>query len=173
MHWVPAYVGLGSNLDGPQAQVLSAFTHLAAIARTRCVVQSRLYVSTPLGPADQPDFVNAAAGLLTQLSAVELLHELKRIESDMGRTPPPVRWGPRRIDLDLLLYDGLRLQEPGLTLPHPGIHARNFVLYPLADIAPALFVPGHGPVDELARQLGSKGLRPLARARQRCSPRGD
>ena len=82
----------------------------------------------------------------------------------MGRTPPPVRWGPRRIDLDLLLYAGLKMQEPDLTLPHPGIHERNFVLYPLADIAPALLIPGRGTVDELARQLGTAGLEPLTRA---------
>ncbi|HEY7377876.1 MAG TPA: 2-amino-4-hydroxy-6-hydroxymethyldihydropteridine diphosphokinase [Steroidobacteraceae bacterium] len=164
MHWVPAYVGLGSNLDGPAAQVESALACLADIARTRCILHSGFYASTPMGPADQPEFVNAAAGLLTQLPARELLAELKRIERAMGRVPPPVRWGPRRIDLDLLVYDSLKVVEPELTVPHPGIHERNFVLYPLADIAPALLIPGHGPVGELARKLGSEGLRPLARA---------
>jgi 2-amino-4-hydroxy-6-hydroxymethyldihydropteridine diphosphokinase len=82
----------------------------------------------------------------------------------MGRTAPLVRWGPRRIDLDLLLYDDLKVQEPDLILPHPGIHERNFVLYPLADFAPALLIPGRGPVEELARQLGTAGLEPLMRA---------
>jgi 2-amino-4-hydroxy-6-hydroxymethyldihydropteridine diphosphokinase len=164
MHWVPAYVALGSNLDGPEAQMESALACLADVPRTRRVLHSRFYASAPMGPADQPEFVNAVAGLLTQLPARELLRELKRIEHDMGRTPPPVRWGPRRIDLDLLLYDGMTICEPDLTVPHPGIHERNFVLYPLADVAPALLIPGHGPVGELARKLGSEGLRPLARA---------
>lgn len=163
-NWVPAYVALGSNLDEPELQVETALVRLAAIPRTQRVSNSHLYASQPMGPQDQPPFVNAAAGLLTQLSARELLGELKRIERDMGRTPPPVRWGPRRIDLDLLLYAGLKMQEPDLTLPHPGIHERNFVLYPLADIAPALLIPGRGTVDELARQLGTAGLEPLTRA---------
>ena len=117
-----------------------------------------------MGPQDQPAFVNAAAGVLTQLPPRELLSELQCIQQAMGRVPPPVRWGPRRIDLDLLIYDGLRLQDQELTLPHPGIHERNFVLYPLAEIAPALLIPGHGTVDELARQLGPAGLEPLTRA---------
>lgn len=164
MHWVPAYVGLGSNLDGPEAQVELALARLAGIPQTRRVLRSRCYASAPMGPADQPEFVNAAAGLLTQLPARELLEQLKQIEKEMGRTPPPLRWGPRRIDLDLLIYDSLKVLEPELTVPHPGIHERNFVLYPLADIAPALLIPGHGPVGELAHKLGSEGLRPLARA---------
>jgi 2-amino-4-hydroxy-6-hydroxymethyldihydropteridine diphosphokinase len=171
MHWVPAYVALGSNLDGPERQIETALVRLAGMPRTQCVLNSRLYASHPMGPQDQPPFVNAAAGLLTQLSARELLSELKRIEREMGRAPPPVRWGPRRIDLDLLLYADLKMQEPDLTLPHPGIHERNFVLYPLADIAPALLIPGRGLVDELARQLGTAGLEPLTRASG--SPRGE
>jgi 2-amino-4-hydroxy-6-hydroxymethyldihydropteridine diphosphokinase len=171
VRWVPAYVALGSNLDGPRRQIEMALTRLAAIPRTRRVLSSAFYSSRPMGPQDQPAFVNAAAGMLTQLSARELLSELQRIEQAMGRVAPPVRWGPRRIDLDLLLYDGLRMQDPDLTLPHPGIHERNFVLYPLADIAPALLIPGHGTVGELARQLGPAGLEPLAHASG--SPRGE
>src|SRR5262245_3647430 len=169
--WVPAYVALGSNLDGPERQIEIALTRIAGMPRTQCVLGSAFYSSRPMGPQDQPAFVNAAAGMLTQLSARELLTELQGIEQAMGRVPPPVRWGPRRIDLDLLLYDDLRVQDPDLTLPHPGIHERNFVLYPLADIAPALLIPGHGSVGELARQLGPAGLEPLARASG--SPRGE
>jgi 2-amino-4-hydroxy-6-hydroxymethyldihydropteridine diphosphokinase len=86
---------------------------------------------------------------------------LQAIEAAMGRVPPPVRWGPRVIDLDLLLYGQLQSRDPGLALPHPGIHERNFVLYPLADIAPTLLVPGHASVAELARQRGGDGLRLL------------
>jgi 2-amino-4-hydroxy-6-hydroxymethyldihydropteridine diphosphokinase len=85
----------------------------------------------------------------------------------MGRTPPPVRWGPRIIDLDLLVYGAQVIDEPGLTVPHPGIHERNFVLYPLADIAPELFIAGHGTVIELTRSLGADGLRPVAQSADR------
>jgi 2-amino-4-hydroxy-6-hydroxymethyldihydropteridine diphosphokinase len=161
MRWIPAYVALGSNLAEPQAQIERAYTQLARTRDTRLVCRSRLYASRPMGPQDQPEFVNAAAGLLTRLSATELLSELQAIEAAMGRVPPPVRWGPRVIDLDLLLYGQLQSRDPGLTLPHPGIHERNFVLYPLADIAPTLLVPGHASVAELARQRGGDGLRLL------------
>jgi 2-amino-4-hydroxy-6-hydroxymethyldihydropteridine diphosphokinase len=162
MHWVPAYVALGSNLDGPLEQVLSAFERLARIRDTRLLARSRLYRSRPLGPQDQPDFINAVAGLLTQLGPAALLSELKAIEREMGRKDPPVRWGPRLIDLDLLLYDAQAIDEPGLVVPHRGIHERNFVLYPLADIAPTLFIPGHGTVGELARKRGPGGLQIVA-----------
>lgn len=164
MHWLPAYVALGSNLDEPALQVERALARLSAIPRTQCVARSRLYASRPMGPQDQPEFVNAVAGLLTQLSPTELLQELKRIEHEMGRTPPPVRWGPRRIDLDLLVYGMVQTTQADLTLPHPGIHERNFVLYPLAEIAPALMIPGRGLVGELAQRLGPQGLKPLAPA---------
>ena len=106
-----------------------------------------------MGPQDQPYFVNAAAGLLTQLSARELLGGLLRIETDMGRKRQE-RWGPRVIDLDLISIPGETLDEPGLTLPHPGVSTRNFVLYPLADIAPTLAIPGHGNVLELLQKSG-------------------
>jgi 2-amino-4-hydroxy-6-hydroxymethyldihydropteridine diphosphokinase len=171
VRWIPAYIGLGSNLDGPERQIEIALARLSGIPRTLSVLISPFYSSQPMGPQDQPAFVNAAAGILTQLPARELLSELQRIQQAMGRVPPPVRWGPRRIDLDLLIYDGLRMQDQALTLPHPGIHERNFVLYPLADIAPALLIPGHGTVGELARQLGPAGLEPLARTSR--SPRGE
>jgi 2-amino-4-hydroxy-6-hydroxymethyldihydropteridine diphosphokinase len=106
-----------------------------------------------MGPQDQPYFVNAAAGLLTQLSARELLGGLLGIETDMGRQRQE-RWGPRLIDLDLIHMPGEILDEPGLTLPHPGVSTRNFVLYPLADIAPTLAIPGHGNVLELLQKSG-------------------
>lgn len=160
-NWVPAYVGLGSNLAEPLRQVESAFERLARIRDTRLLARSPLYEARPMGPQDQPWFINAAAGLLTQLPAPALLAQLQSIERDMGRVPPPMRWGPRVIDLDLLLYGQLVSAGPDLVLPHPGIHERNFVLYPLADIAPALLVPGHGTVIELAHRRGADGLRCL------------
>jgi 2-amino-4-hydroxy-6-hydroxymethyldihydropteridine diphosphokinase len=160
--WSPAYVAVGANLDDPLARVRESFAHLAAIRTTRLVATSRLYRTAPLGPQDQPDFINAAVGLLTQLSASELLHELKDLERSLGRATPVVRWGPRRIDFDLLVFGVERIDSASLTIPHPGVPTRNFVLYPLLDIAPELVVPGHGPVKELASRVSADGLSALA-----------
>jgi 2-amino-4-hydroxy-6-hydroxymethyldihydropteridine diphosphokinase len=156
--WQPAYVGAGSNLDDPRSQVLAALARLARIPRTRVPLTSSLYSSRPFGPISQPDFVNAAAGLLTQLSPEALLQELKAIEAAMGRPAEHVRWGPRVVDLDLLSYGHVRSVDPQLTLPHPGIVERNFVLYPLAEIAPDLELPGLGRVAELKTRVTSEGL---------------
>ena len=161
-HWVPAYVALGSNLHGPATQVGQALCRLTQIPDTRLLARSRLWHSRPLGPQDQPDFINAAAALLTQLAPAALLDELQQIERLMGRTEPPVRWGPRLIDLDLVVYDAVVREDAALTLPHPGAHLRNFVLYPLAEIAPELMIPGRGRVGELQRQVGAAGLRVMS-----------
>ncbi len=115
-----------------------------------------------MGPQDQPAFVNAVAGLVTTLAPRELLAGLQAIEQRMGRTDPAVRWGPRVIDLDLLMVGDLQSDEPGLRLPHPGLHQRNFVLYPLAEFAAELWVPGHGRVRSLQRQVPDAGIEPLA-----------
>jgi 2-amino-4-hydroxy-6-hydroxymethyldihydropteridine diphosphokinase len=159
MHsWQPAYIGLGSNLADPRAQVERACARLAQLPRTRLVLSSRLYASQPFGPVAQPHFVNAAAGVLTQLGAEALLAELRALETAMGRPAQRVRWGPRVIDLDLLSYARERRSDAALTLPHPGIVERNFVLYPLAEIAPDLDLPGLGRVAELAGRVTSEGL---------------
>jgi 2-amino-4-hydroxy-6-hydroxymethyldihydropteridine diphosphokinase len=155
--WRPAYVAIGSNLNHPQTRVLEAFERLATLPATRSLLRSRLYETRPMGPQDQPHFVNAAAGLLTQLTARELLALLLGIESAMGRKRLE-RWGPRVIDLDLIWMLGEPIDEPGLTVPHPGVSTRNFVLYPLADIAPTLTIPGHGNVLELALRAGDDGI---------------
>jgi 2-amino-4-hydroxy-6-hydroxymethyldihydropteridine diphosphokinase len=159
--WRPAYVALGSNLDDPAAQVRDALTRLAALPATRLVARSRLWSSRPLGPAEQPDYVNAVAGLLTRADARSLLAGLKEIESAMGRSDPAVRWGPRRIDLDLLACGTEVVDDPGLQLPHPGLHQRDFVLYPLAEIAPQLWIPGRGRVSTLAAGVEDRGSVPL------------
>lgn len=156
--WLPAYIGIGSNLDDPAAQVNKAFDLLAHIGRCRLIARSRLYRSAPLGPQEQPEFVNAVAGLLTLLTSRELLATLQQLEAAMGRQSPVVRWGPRRIDLDLLVYATERTSEADLTVPHAGIPERNFVLYPLREIAPDLLVPGQGRVSDLAMRVGSAGL---------------
>jgi 2-amino-4-hydroxy-6-hydroxymethyldihydropteridine diphosphokinase len=155
--WSPAYVAIGSNLNQPKARVLEAFERLETVPATRSVRRSRLYRTRPLGPQDQPYFVNAAAGLLTQLTARELLACLLGIEMAMGRNRQE-HWGPRLIDLDLVWMLGETIDEPGLTVPHPGVSTRNFVLYPLADIAPTLAIPGHGTVLELLHRAGDDGI---------------
>jgi 2-amino-4-hydroxy-6-hydroxymethyldihydropteridine diphosphokinase len=155
--WRPAYVAIGSNLNHPRARVHEAFERLATLPSTLSVLRSRLYETRPMGPQDQPHFVNAAAGLLTQLTAQELLRGLLGIETAMGRHRQE-RWGPRVIDLDLIWMPGEPIDEPGLTLPHPGVSTRNFVLYPLADIAPTLAIPGHGNVLELLQRFGEDDI---------------
>ena len=155
--WRPAYVAIGSNLNHPRARVQEAYERLAALAATRLVLRSRLYETRPVGPQDQPRFVNAAAGLLTQLTARPLLDALLKIETAMGRIRQE-RWGPRAIDLDLILLWGEAVEEPGLTVPHPAVSTRNFVLYPLADIAPKLAIPGHGYVQDLLLRAGNDGI---------------
>lgn len=149
-HWFPAYVGLGSNLDGPAKQLEGSYSAIADIPRTRVVAASSLYRSAPFGGVEQPDFVNAAAALLTQLSAQELLQELKRIEKQRGREQGGVRWGPRVLDLDLLVYSDQQIESEELQVPHPGIADRNFVLLPLMEIAPELLIPGLGRTASLA-----------------------
>jgi 2-amino-4-hydroxy-6-hydroxymethyldihydropteridine diphosphokinase len=159
--WQPAYIGIGSNLEDPKAQVLRAGEALKTLAATRLVRISPLYRSKPFGPVPQPDFVNAAAGVLTQLDSRALLEALRAIEREFGRPAERQRWGPRIIDLDLLVYGRERRDEPDLSLPHPGIVERNFVLYPLADLAPDLDVPGLGRVAGLRGRLTPEGLERL------------
>jgi 2-amino-4-hydroxy-6-hydroxymethyldihydropteridine diphosphokinase len=156
--WIPAYVALGSNLDDPRLQVERAFEALERLPRSRLLLRSPCYRSRPMGPVAQPDFINAAAGLLTQLDAPTLLDELKTLETHLGRAAPVVRWGPRRIDLDLLVHGATRLQEPAIQVPHPGIAERAFVLVPLCDLSPSLVVPGVGRVSGLLRRLDASGL---------------
>jgi 2-amino-4-hydroxy-6-hydroxymethyldihydropteridine diphosphokinase len=160
MHtWRPAYIGVGSNLADPHRQVTNACTRLGELSLTRVVLTSPLYRSRPLGPVAQPDFVNAVAALLTQLTSPTLLAALRALETALGRPPRHERWGPRIIDLDLLSYGREQRSDADLTLPHPGIVERNFVLYPLADIAPDLDIPGLGRVTELKGRVTSAGLK--------------
>jgi 2-amino-4-hydroxy-6-hydroxymethyldihydropteridine diphosphokinase len=156
--WFPAYVALGSNLDDPAAQIERAFAALSELRDCKLIARSRRYRTQPLGPQDQPEFVNAAAGLLTTLTPRELLVELKNLERTLGRDVPVVRWGPRRIDLDLLVHADAQISESDLVVPHRGLPERNFVLYPLCDLAPDLHVPGHGRVRQLAARVSASGL---------------
>lgn len=146
---VTAYIGLGANLDNPAAHLRRALQDLAAIPMTRMSAGSPLYKSRPLGPQDQPDYINAVARLETALAVEALFAELLSVERRHGRERDGRRWGPRPLDLDLLLYGDAKLDTPELTVPHPGLHGRAFVLYPLADIAPDLLIPEHGRVRDL------------------------
>ncbi len=156
--WQPAYIGLGSNQQEPPAQIREALKRLAGLPRSRLIVASPLYGSKPFGKVPQADFVNAVAGMLTQLSPEVLLEEIKALERAMGRAEVHEKWGPRVIDLDLLVHGLERRDGPGFTLPHAGIVERNFVLYPLADIAPDLDVPGLGRLASLRDRLATDGL---------------
>ena len=148
MSSVRAYVAIGSNLNDPVAQVRQAFRALAELPASQLIACSPLYRSAPVGgPPDQPDYVNAVAALDTALDPDELLIALQAVEIQQGRTRT-VRWGPRTLDLDVLLYGSLQRDDPWLTLPHPRLQERAFVLYPLYDIAPDLTLPGGGPLSE-------------------------
>jgi 2-amino-4-hydroxy-6-hydroxymethyldihydropteridine diphosphokinase len=160
--WKPIYIAVGSNIQDPREQVLKAVETLRGISsQLRVIAVSRLYRTKPFGPVAQPDFVNGVVGALTQLEASVLLQKMQAVEVALGRPAKHEKWGPRVIDLDLLIYGRERRQDPGLTLPHPGIVERNFVLYPLADIAPDLDVPGLGRVAELKGRVAHTGIWPL------------
>ncbi len=146
---IRAYIGLGSNLNDPVQQVQAALAALSDLPETRCVRHSSLYRSAPLGQSDQPDYINAVAMLDTRLSARQLLTELQAMEHIHGRVRGAERWGPRPLDLDMLLYGDLQLESEELTVPHPRLAERSFVLYPLCEIAPDLEIPGLGGVQQL------------------------
>ena len=135
------YIGLGSNLDNPVLQIEQALLILDTIPTTNLITHSTLYRSPPLGPQNQPDYINAVAMLTTELSPLALLSKLQAIENKQGRVRNVRRWGPRILDLDILLYGNKQLQTPSLTLPHPGLHKRAFVLYPLYECCPNLVLP--------------------------------
>ncbi len=157
--YTAAYIGLGSNLGDPSAQVNSAIKALAALDNTRLLVASSLYRSAPMGPQDQPEYINAVAHLETRLEPLQLLHELQRIEAEHGRVRVEgERWGPRTLDLDLLLYGNEVIQDEELTVPHVGLHERNFVLFPLFEIAPELNLPDGRRVVELLNACPLEGL---------------
>jgi 2-amino-4-hydroxy-6-hydroxymethyldihydropteridine diphosphokinase len=150
---VLAYIGIGSNLADPRQQVIAAIELLERLPGCHVLRRSSIYQSAPFGPVAQDDFMNAVVEMETAVPAEILLACLKEIERGQGRDPRAERWGPRVIDLDILVYGDQILEQPELRIPHPGIVERNFVLLPLREIAPQLLVPGLGrvadiPVDE-------------------------
>jgi 2-amino-4-hydroxy-6-hydroxymethyldihydropteridine diphosphokinase len=148
-----AYVGLGSNLGERELTLRRALELLEMTHGIDVVAVSSFRETEPWGYADQPPFVNAAAALETELTARALLDVLLHVERELGRTREGPRFGPRTVDLDLLLYDDEQLDEPGLTVPHPRLHERRFALEPLAEIAPGLVVPGRGQVEDLLAEI--------------------
>lgn len=156
-----AYVALGANLDDPARQVRSAFEELAMLPATRLAAISSLYSNPAVGYVDQPDFVNAVARIETALAPRALLDSLFDIERRFGRTREFPN-APRTLDLDIVVYGSAVIDEPGLTIPHPRMHERAFVIVPLAEIAPDLVVPGRGPVHALAEKVDRGSLTKLA-----------
>jgi len=152
-----AFVALGSNLVEPEAQVTQAFIALTRLPQTRLLAQSSLYRSAPVGYAEQPDFINAVALIETEIAAHDLLQSLLEIERDFGRIRD-FRNAPRTLDLDLLLYGELTLHEAGLTLPHPRMHERAFVLLPLLEIAPDCAIPGRGLAADWLAQVDGQAI---------------
>lgn len=138
---IRVYLALGSNLADPLHQVQSALNALAAIPDTSLVATSSLYRTPPYGPPDQPDFLNAAVALDTRLDAESLLNHTQRIELEQGRVRKAHRWGPRTLDLDIMLFGDQTLNTPRLTVPHYDMHNRAFMLLPLLEIAPELCLP--------------------------------
>lgn len=171
---IEAWIGLGANLGERAATLDAALERIDRLEVTRLQAVSRYYHTSPWGDPDQPDFLNAAAVVRTGLSPSSLLRELLAIESELGRERSGRRWGPRAIDLDLLLYGDECVDLPALSVPHPRIRERAFVLVPLLELAPDLSVPGQGRADALLAQLDDNarsGIRPGPVSGYR--PRGD
>lgn len=158
---IAAYIGLGSNLADPAKQIAAARAEIATLANVQELAFSSLYQSPPMGPQDQPDYVNAVMAVVTTLPPLDLLRCLQKIEHEQGRVRTGERWGARTLDLDLLLYGDQQIAVPDLIVPHAGLSERSFVLYPLYEIAPQLRVPGKGQLADLVAQCPPAGLKRL------------
>ncbi|KRG67816.1 2-amino-4-hydroxy-6-hydroxymethyldihydropteridine pyrophosphokinase [Stenotrophomonas terrae] len=159
---VVACIGLGANLGDAPATLRAAIQVLAGLPGTQLLASSRLYRSPAWGNEAQPDFVNAAVALQTELPAPQLLEQLLAIEQQFGRVREPGQhWGPRLLDLDLLLYAEQVIDLPQLQVPHPFLHQRGFALLPLADVAPQALIPGHGTVRDVLVGINTSGIDPI------------
>jgi 2-amino-4-hydroxy-6-hydroxymethyldihydropteridine diphosphokinase len=153
-----SYIAIGSNQAQPIAQAKQAIIALNNIADTKVIASSSLYCSAPMGPQDQPDYINAVVKIDTNLSAIELLDALQDIEKNQGRERKAERWGPRTLDLDILLYADEAINNERLTVPHYGMHEREFVLYPLFEIAPTLVMPNGTSLINMLKHCDKNGL---------------
>jgi 2-amino-4-hydroxy-6-hydroxymethyldihydropteridine diphosphokinase len=155
-----AFIALGSNLEDPQAQVERALETIANTTNIKLIKASSLYRTVPVGYDNQPDFINAVAEIETDLNPLALLDRLLEIETQHGRERPFPN-APRVLDLDVLLYEGVATSSPALTLPHPRMHTRGFVMLPLAEIAPKISIGNHGYADDLAAKCDNQGVSKL------------
>ncbi len=155
---IDAFIGLGSNLATPLQQLEACVARLRSVSGISVVAVSPFYGSTAIGPGEQPDYVNGAAHLQTTLTPMALLQALQAIEHQQGRERGPVRWLPRTLDIDILLYGNTQVNEPHLSIPHPRMQERNFVLLPLFDLAPDLVLPDGNALRDLVQRCGSTGL---------------
>jgi len=169
---VRVHVGMGSNLDDSPRHMDSALRELAVFASSARVDRSPLYRTAPMGRADQADYLNAVARLETELGPLELLDALQAIERAHGRVRRE-RWGPRTLDLDLLMYGGQSIEQPRLRVPHPGLAERMFVIRPLLDLDPDAIVPGLGTIRELARTCPSWAMERVPWPTSSAQPRAE
>ncbi|PML77560.1 2-amino-4-hydroxy-6-hydroxymethyldihydropteridine diphosphokinase [Enterovibrio norvegicus] len=159
---IRVYIAIGSNLGNPVEKASLAIDALKQLPNTQFVCCSSLYSSKPMGPSDQPDYVNAIAIVDTLLEPLDLLDQTQRIELEFGRERKDERWGPRTLDLDILLFGDLQINSERLTVPHYGMKVREFVLYPLAEIAPDLHLPDGSAVTDLVAVVDKNGLTAIA-----------
>ncbi len=152
------YIAVGSNLSDPVAQANHAIEALKSLPKSRFIAASSLYSSTPMGPQNQPDYINAVVSVETELSPLELLDCTQAIEQEQGRVRKDQRWGPRTLDLDILLFGNQQIDSERLIVPHYGMHVREFVLYPLHEIAPMLQLPDGTMLKELLKSVPLNGL---------------
>ncbi len=152
------YIGLGSNLENPVDQINSARLAINHLQDVQESAFSSLYRSAPMGPKDQPDYINAVLAIQTSLEPLDLLRKLQQIENQHGRIRKNQRWGARTLDLDILLYGNQQIDHSDLQVPHYGMADRAFVLYPLQEIAPELDIPGMGELADLLTNMPSDGL---------------
>ncbi|EGU34962.1 2-amino-4-hydroxy-6-hydroxymethyldihydropteridine pyrophosphokinase [Vibrio sp. N418] len=156
---ITAYIAVGSNMADPVAQANSAIEALKQLPRSEFIQASMLYSSTPMGPQNQPDYINAVVAIQTELTPLELLDCTQAIELEQGRVRKDERWGPRTLDLDIILYGNEEIDSERLTVPHYGMREREFVLYPLAEIAPNLTLPDGTELAQLLHSVDRNGLR--------------
>ena len=153
-----AYIGLGSNLSDPIAQVKNAIDEVKQLAQCQVTAISSLYLSKPMGPQDQNNYINAVIAIETSLSAIDLLDALQAIENNAGRVRKDNRWGARILDLDIILFGHEEINTERLTIPHYGMHEREFVLLPLAEIAPTLNLPNGETVKHLSQNIANNAM---------------
>jgi 2-amino-4-hydroxy-6-hydroxymethyldihydropteridine diphosphokinase len=155
---ITAYIAVGSNLADPVSQAKRAIEALKTLPESELIKASELYSSTPMGPQNQPDYINAVVAIKTNLTPLQLLDCTQAIELEQGRVRKDERWGPRTLDLDIILYGNEVINSERLTIPHYGMKEREFVLYPLAEIAPSLQLPDGTEVSSLLEQVDRNGL---------------